>query len=642
MEKQALCLGLDFAIAPSRVKQVEIDSEFEDLFHQLRVFDPLPDDRQAVLRAELVKLSKSYGRTHIERSCLLPCHVKALKELKQRKDLIILRPDKGGAGVVVMNQTDYVAKVEETISDPRRFQRDVSQVDASGKTMDELSRLLKRLRAKGVINDQQHLRLKPQAVVPPRLYGLPKTHKANVPVRPIVSMTRTVYEGLSKWLADLLKPVEEHFSGRCVKDSFEFVKLISDFNVSDTCMVSFDVSSLFTNVPLVETVDIIVSTVKMYPELCSVPPDLLKELLLFCTSRVQFLFNGVFYRQLDGVAMGSALGPLFANIFMGHVERLLSHDIDSSCLLYVRYVDDTYALVRDRTAAHKLFRLFNSAHVNLNFTFELERNDCLSFLDVTVHRRVDGSVATSIFRKKTWTGIYLNFHSFVPAQYKRGLIRSLYTRVVRLCSPEFLNAEFELLYKTLVCNSYPPYFIDKYKVTEPYVKPIVHTAEKKTVFLRVPFYGDKAAISLRNSVNRLISCNFFASDPRVLYSTRRIPVRSPKDPLPGACTSSVVYKFLCDCGSVYFGRTSRRLAVRVREHVPKWLVSGRTGVCRSAITDHVLRCTCDRNNLSAKFTVVAFARHDRQLRILEAMVIKRFKPDLCKQKDLLMDLLLPW
>ena len=78
VEKQALCLGLDFAVAPRRAN---IDSEFENVFHQLSDFPPLTDDDQALLRANLVQLSKSYSRMKIERSCFLPCHLQAEKEL---------------------------------------------------------------------------------------------------------------------------------------------------------------------------------------------------------------------------------------------------------------------------------------------------------------------------------------------------------------------------------------------------------------------------------------------------------------------------------------------------------------------------------------------------------------------------------
>ena len=108
-------------------------------------------------------------------------------------------------------------------------------------------------------------------------------------------------------------------------------------------------------------------------------------------------------------------------------------------------MDDTFSVVRSREEAYKLLGVFNSVHPNLFFTHELELNQSLSFLDVLIRRRTDQSFAFSVFRKKTWTGVYMSFHSFVPISYKRALVKSLFTRALRLCSPEYLQAEFDFI-----------------------------------------------------------------------------------------------------------------------------------------------------------------------------------------------------
>ena len=79
-------------------------------------------------------------------------------------------------------------------------------------------------------------------------------------------MTRSAYEPLSKWLTEVLKPVEEVFTACCVMDSFQFVDKLSTFNLYDTVMASFDVRSLFTNIPVSETINTIVDQVKQNPE----------------------------------------------------------------------------------------------------------------------------------------------------------------------------------------------------------------------------------------------------------------------------------------------------------------------------------------------------------------------------------------
>ena len=152
----------------------------------------------------------------------------------------------------------------------------------------------------GVLSPAEYKRLYPRGATIPRLYGIPKTHKDNVPMRPILSMTKTAYEPLSKWLAEKLRPIETHFSQHCVKDSFDFVDVLRGTNTrspfpapsSSTVMVSYDVSSLFTNVPVLETIDVIVRVAEAQLHLCDIPSFLLRQLLLLCTTNVLTIFSG--------------------------------------------------------------------------------------------------------------------------------------------------------------------------------------------------------------------------------------------------------------------------------------------------------------------------------------------------------------
>ena len=86
----------------------------------------------------------------------------------------------------------------------------------------------------------------------------------------------------------------------------------------------FDIKSLFTNVPLEETIEICVD--QLYHSDIDITPLTLKEesfkkILRKVTTGVEFSFDGVMYRQTDGVAMGSPLGPVLANIFVGFHEE---------------------------------------------------------------------------------------------------------------------------------------------------------------------------------------------------------------------------------------------------------------------------------------------------------------------------------
>ena len=103
------------------------------------------------------------------------------------------------------------------------------------------------------------------------------------------------------------------------------------------------------------------------------------------TTSAEFSFNHVMYKQIDGVAMGSPLGPALANIFVGCYENKLFQTTNEP-FFYTRYVDDTFSIVRIEADADQFFLALNSLHLALKFTMEKQANQTLSFLDVKVDK----------------------------------------------------------------------------------------------------------------------------------------------------------------------------------------------------------------------------------------------------------------
>ncbi|MBM6549359.1 hypothetical protein [Streptococcus dysgalactiae] len=133
-------------------------------------------------------------------------------------------------------------------------------------------------------------------------------------------MKISAYQSTAQWFVGILETVREQFARYTLKDTFQFVEVIKDANIKDKRMFSLDVISLFTNVPLIETVNFICEFIEKEQIPTAIPVGNIKELILKCTLNVQFLFNGVHYRQKDGVAMGSPLGPLLADVFMAKMQ----------------------------------------------------------------------------------------------------------------------------------------------------------------------------------------------------------------------------------------------------------------------------------------------------------------------------------
>ncbi|VDQ00066.1 unnamed protein product [Trichobilharzia regenti] len=180
-------------------------------------------------------------------------------------------------------------------------------------------------------------------------------------------------------------------------------------NVSNKFMASFDIISLFTIIPINQTIEIICQQSDLLP----LPGPEFKRLLLMCTMGVRFQFDNTIYRQIDGVAMGSTLSPVLADIFMSNLGKTkLKHAIDQTTS-YCRYVDDIFVVCNNESHASYLLRLFNDAHTNVEFTMEHENDGKFRFLDNAIQRLVVVSLQRSIYRKPIWNGQYLHFNSFL-------------------------------------------------------------------------------------------------------------------------------------------------------------------------------------------------------------------------------------
>ena len=180
-------------------------------------------------------------------------------------------------------------------------------------------------------------------------------------LRPIISSIGTYNYNLAKFLTELLDPVisKEH----CAKDSFSFCEEIQQVSSNDNFLVSYDVCSLFTSIPLQETIQIAVELIFQNNPQLKVMKRELKQLFNFATSGTHFIFNGSFYDQVDGVSMGSPLGPVLANLFMGyHEKKWLQEFNKGKVLMYKCYVDYIFCMFGNEKDA-EIF--LNSLTVNL-------------------------------------------------------------------------------------------------------------------------------------------------------------------------------------------------------------------------------------------------------------------------------------
>ena len=183
------------------------------------------------------------------------------------------------------------------------------------------------------------------------------------------------------------------------------------------------------------------------------PEDAFKELMLIATPGVEFSFNNQMYKQLDGMAMSSPLGPALANIFVGcHDSKLFNNTVKPG--VYFRYVDDTFLIFGSELECDRFHVNLNQLHPALKFTVEKEQNNSLTFLDVSVEKGGTGFL-TSIYWKPTFTGQYIRWNFFSPKARKINLIKTLVHMALMICSKTKLDSELDTITQLLFDNGCP-------------------------------------------------------------------------------------------------------------------------------------------------------------------------------------------
>ena len=149
-----------------------------------------------------------------------------------------------------------------------------------------------------------------------------------------------------------------------------------------------------------------------------------------------FSFNGKFYKQTGGVAMGSRLGPNYACLFMGHIEEQIFEQYTGTVpALYKRYIDDIVGATSSSKSEIEDFATYvNGFHPSLKFTWSIS-DEQLLFLDLYLKPTSDRLI-TSIYYKETDTHSYLNYTSSHPIRCKNSIPYSQFLRLRRICSDE--------------------------------------------------------------------------------------------------------------------------------------------------------------------------------------------------------------
>lgn len=273
----------------------------------------------------------------------------------------------------------------------------------------KITRLVKKAIKETNLDEKLKKHLTLDSEITPRIYGAPKIHKTNVPLRSIVNTIGSPTYELAKYVARKLAPLAGKTSSY-INDSYQYVEFIKNAKVDPGDKIgSFDVVQLFAKIPLDEAVQVVKEVVD--PQTAR-----LAEIFLWSTF---FTFQGEIFEQTSGVAMGSPLSPIVDNLFMENFEKKALDTYPLKPKFWIRFVDNTSV---DWPHGEEELKNILNPH-DVKFTMETEENNCISFLDILLIINKDGSIGYKVFMKKAHTDNYLHADSHHHRAQKWGFFK---------------------------------------------------------------------------------------------------------------------------------------------------------------------------------------------------------------------------
>lgn len=485
--------------------------------------------------------------------------------LKGNDDIVVTKADKGQV-TVIMDKADYISKMKLMLSDQSTYRK--IKKDPINKLSSKINSLIKSWHDSNIIDLNTYKMLNCTNGNLPRCYGLPKVHKNGLPLRIIVSAIGSPMYNLARLLHDIL-----HFSIKQpkshIRDGWTFANTIKEKTINaNEIMVSLDVKSLFTNIPK----DLVMQAIEnRWPDI-SLNIDLQLPQFLYAVelilSSTCFTFEGQFYEQIFGSPMGSPLSPILADMVLEDLENQCLQKLQFNVPIFYRYVDDIFTVL-PRNRIDEVIGVFNDYHPRLQFTYELERDDALPFLDTEVMRGENNKLVTNWYRKPTFSGRYVNFYSSHPLKYKINTIIGLVDRAILLSDKKFHTVNIQHVKNILLNNCFPTKLIDKEVKTRLYQlkarsnrgNPITNNGFDIKRAITLPYVGKTSEIISRRI--RKLGLDTIFTVPKKLD----LIIRKHKDKLDPKKLTGVVYNIKCTgCNASYIGQTKRHVETRMREH----------------------------------------------------------------------------
>lgn len=383
-------------------------------------------------------------------------------------------------------------------------------------------------------------------------------------------MINTVTYEPAKFVNNILKKLRK--SSYHIMNSYEFQTYVCTRTIPENyVMASFDVVSLFTNLPteyMVEAME------DRWPEISThtlLTKDEFFDLVRLILKQNYFSFDKKIYTQQSGLPMGSCMSPIGAEIALDKLLDTVTQWVYNELgvrLCVKKYVDDLW-LELPANLTNEILSIFNSADINIQFTIEIEKNGCLPFLDMVVIRNIqNGTITTRWHKKSIASGRMIHYHSVHPYAQKIGTAIGFIDRVFKLSSTHYHQEEKREIIEMLKTNGYPKrltnILISKYCQKSKHSTLNNNNNNTSNVYFSIPYIegvSEKIARLLRPHIDGATIAFKNRQRLEVIYSKL-------KDKIENENRSNIVYQIEClNCDNKqYIGNTSQMLKGRIAGH----------------------------------------------------------------------------
>ena len=535
-----------------------------------------------------------------EKSNLSHLELKTLRKLKQNKDIVIKKADKGSS-VVIMDKIEYINEGNRQLGNPKHYRQINSPLYLD--TAKKITKILQELHQSQAITNKQFKYLAPPDTPRQRrFYMLPKIHKDKTswpnermpPGRPIVSDCNSESERIASFIDSFIKTRASNHPSY-IKNTYDFLDKISDIQLKpSSLLISLDVESMYTNIEHEDGLNAIKDAFSDYEDDPKFKAIL--ELLEISLKFNDFEFNNKLYVQTSGTAMGRKYAPHYADIYMAKFEK----DALNQCPLkpdcYFRYLDDIFIVwSHGREAFNNFLQTFNTQNPMIKFKAEIS-TDSINFLDTTIFRGIDNKLESKVYFKPTNTHQLLHKSSFHPKHTYKGIVKSQIIRFYRICSrPIHVEEACQILFRALEKRNYPKRWLRKIKN-----ETLRKLNRESRVGDEYPIQSTSLAGSKPCNISRCLTCDIVsvAQNFTSSYFDETYAINSKLD-----CSSeNVIYLYTCKlCHMQYVGETGKSLRNRNNGH--------RTAInCQNmddALYSHLVRYHPNRDHSLDLYTLVA-------------------------------------